>query len=43
MGQDAGLIEAIEPAGALLERLATDAELALRRAAQLIGQAAPRV
>ena len=41
MGQDAGLIDTIEPAGALLERLAADAELALRRAAQLRRQVAP--
>ena len=31
IGQDAGLIDSIEPAGALVERLAADAEAALRR------------
>jgi NAD(P)H-dependent flavin oxidoreductase YrpB (nitropropane dioxygenase family) len=31
MGQDAGLIDSIEPAGALVERLAADAEAALKR------------
>jgi hypothetical protein len=30
MGQDAGLIDAIEPAGALVTRLAAEAEAALR-------------
>jgi hypothetical protein len=31
MGQDAGLIDSIEPAGALVERLAADAEAILRQ------------
>ena len=38
MGEDAGLIDAIEPAGALVERLAADAESVLRtRSRELIG------
>lgn len=38
IGQDAGLIDAIEPAGALVERLAADAESVLRtRSRELIG------
>ena len=42
MGQDAGLIDAIEPAGALVARLAADAETALReRARELLRGAAP--
>ncbi|MGH2500383.1 MAG: NAD(P)H-dependent flavin oxidoreductase [Candidatus Limnocylindria bacterium] len=31
IGQDAGLVDAVEPAGPLVERLAADAEAALRR------------
>jgi len=34
MGEDAGLIDSIEPAGALVERLATEAEAILRRRAR---------
>ena len=42
MGQDAGLIDAIEPAAALVARLAADAETALReRARELLRGAAP--
>jgi NAD(P)H-dependent flavin oxidoreductase YrpB (nitropropane dioxygenase family) len=38
MGEDAGLIDSIEPAGALVERLATEAEAILRgRARDLVG------
>jgi len=38
MGEDAGLIDSIEPAGALVERLARDAEAILRgRARNLVG------
>jgi NAD(P)H-dependent flavin oxidoreductase YrpB (nitropropane dioxygenase family) len=38
MGEDAGLIDSIEPAGALVERLAAEAEAILRaRARDLIG------
>src|SRR5438093_7181494 len=38
MGQDAGLIDSIEPAGALVERLAADAEAILRmRTRDLVG------
>ena len=38
MGEDAGLIDAIEPAGALVERLAADTESVLRtRSRELIG------
>jgi NAD(P)H-dependent flavin oxidoreductase YrpB (nitropropane dioxygenase family) len=38
MGEDAGLIDAIEPAGALVERLAAEAESILRtRSRELIG------
>ncbi len=38
IGQDAGLIDSIEPAGALVERLAADAEAALqRRHRELLG------
>jgi NAD(P)H-dependent flavin oxidoreductase YrpB (nitropropane dioxygenase family) len=38
MGEDAGLIDSIEPAGALVERLAADAEAILRqRARDLVG------
>jgi NAD(P)H-dependent flavin oxidoreductase YrpB (nitropropane dioxygenase family) len=36
MGQDAGLIDSIEPAGALVERLAADAETALRERGRLL-------
>ncbi len=36
MGQDAGLIDSIEPAGALVKRLAADAENALRERARLL-------
>jgi NAD(P)H-dependent flavin oxidoreductase YrpB (nitropropane dioxygenase family) len=36
MGQDAGLIDSIEPAGALVERLAADAEAALRERGRLL-------
>jgi NAD(P)H-dependent flavin oxidoreductase YrpB (nitropropane dioxygenase family) len=36
MGQDAGLIDSIEPAGALVERLAADAEVALRTGGRLL-------
>ena len=36
MGEDAGLIDAIEPAGALVERLAADAEAALRESGRLL-------
>ncbi len=36
MGEDAGLIDSIEPAGALLERLASDAEAALRERGRLL-------
>src|SRR3989454_6330317 len=39
MGQDAGLIDSIEPAGALVERLAAEAEAILReRAPRLVGR-----
>lgn len=39
IGQDAGLIDSIEPAGGLVERLAADAEAALRRRHQeLLGE-----
>jgi NAD(P)H-dependent flavin oxidoreductase YrpB (nitropropane dioxygenase family) len=34
MGQDAGLIDSIEPAGSLVERLATEAEAILRERAR---------
>ena len=34
MGEDAGLIDSIEPAGALVERLATEAEAILRKRAR---------
>jgi NAD(P)H-dependent flavin oxidoreductase YrpB (nitropropane dioxygenase family) len=38
IGQDAGLVEAIEPAGALVARLAAEAEAALRsRSHELLG------
>jgi NAD(P)H-dependent flavin oxidoreductase YrpB (nitropropane dioxygenase family) len=38
MGEDAGLIDSIEPAGALVQRLASDAEAILReRARDLVG------
>ncbi len=38
IGQDAGLVDAIEPAGALIERLAAEAEAALRlRRKELLG------
>jgi NAD(P)H-dependent flavin oxidoreductase YrpB (nitropropane dioxygenase family) len=36
MGQDAGLIDSIEPAGSLVERLAADAEKALRERGRLL-------
>ena len=36
MGEDAGLIDSIEPAGALVERLAVDAETALRERGRLV-------
>jgi len=36
MGEDAGLIDAIEPAGALVTRLASDAEAALRECERLL-------
>ncbi|MDQ2952462.1 MAG: nitronate monooxygenase, partial [Chloroflexota bacterium] len=36
MGQDAGLIDSIEPAGALVKRLAADAENALRERVGLV-------
>ena len=36
MGEDAGLIDSIEPAGALVERLAPDAEAALRERGRLL-------
>jgi NAD(P)H-dependent flavin oxidoreductase YrpB (nitropropane dioxygenase family) len=36
MGEDAGLIDSIEPAGALVERLAGDAEAALRERGGLV-------
>ena len=36
MGEDAGLIDSIEPAGALVERLAADAEAALRERGRLL-------
>src|SRR3989440_2585392 len=36
MGEDAGLIDSIEPAGALVERLAADAEKALRERGRLL-------
>jgi NAD(P)H-dependent flavin oxidoreductase YrpB (nitropropane dioxygenase family) len=36
MGEDAGLIDSIEPAGALVERLAADAETALRERGRLL-------
>jgi NAD(P)H-dependent flavin oxidoreductase YrpB (nitropropane dioxygenase family) len=38
MGEDAGLIDSIEPAAALVERLAADAETALRERARLLSQ-----
>jgi len=42
MGQDAGLVDAIEPAAALVARLAAEAETALReRARELLRGAAP--
>jgi hypothetical protein len=36
MGEDAGLIDSIEPAGALVERLAADTETALRERGRLL-------
>jgi NAD(P)H-dependent flavin oxidoreductase YrpB (nitropropane dioxygenase family) len=36
MGEDAGLIDSIEPAGALVERLAADAERTLRERGRLV-------
>ncbi|HKC91558.1 MAG TPA: nitronate monooxygenase [Candidatus Limnocylindria bacterium] len=39
MGEDAGLIDSIEPAGALVERLAADAEKALRERGRLLVKA----
>jgi len=36
MGEDAGLVDSIEPASALLERLASDAEAALRERGRLL-------
>jgi hypothetical protein len=36
MGQDAGLIDSIEPAGPLVERLAAEAEKALRERGRLL-------
>jgi len=36
MGEDAGLIDSIEPAGALVSRLAADAETALRERGRLV-------
>ena len=36
MGEDAGLIDSIEPAGALVERLTADAEAALRERGRLM-------
>ena len=36
MGEDAGLIDSVEPAGALVERLAADAELSLRERGRLV-------
>jgi NAD(P)H-dependent flavin oxidoreductase YrpB (nitropropane dioxygenase family) len=42
MGEDAGLIDSIEPAGPLVERLAAEAEAALRDRARLLGEREPR-
>src|SRR2546423_7886250 len=39
MGEDAGLIDSIEPAGALVTRLAADAEIALRERGRLVANA----